>query len=401
MQFQVQSTISKDVQKDAQKDAQKEMQKQSDSLDLFVGLKSGLDDPFNVFLRVDDLKNNKDVIYFYAYSLGKKKAIIWGVFDKVNNEFLVDSACKYQPNDLKQILTNWNKNNYSYYFNTVRNRISSRVNQEMIFDDREKETTLFGKFQEYFIAHLIKEGLISSNDSIKNTLSKKETFDSEYDNILSSISTEMVKYIKNVNKDEYSDVMNVIYEQINTQGEIDILKSVLKGNKINVQDPYLKNVMKYLLTNLFILIFADINVYRTAKYILFLHEKENNKIKKQNREEIIRELRKQFFFAWMIELSRILRVYDVPRFMKNYSQSIVNLLENSVNRSDIRSDSSNFFHFLSDLSIFFEDFISKSVYSKISYVNQLKDCPNLSICENDETCSFSKHGLIESQYDLR
>ena len=46
---------------------------QRDELDLYIGLRTGLDDPFNIFVRVADLEEDRSMIYFYAYSMGKRR----------------------------------------------------------------------------------------------------------------------------------------------------------------------------------------------------------------------------------------------------------------------------------------------------------------------------------------
>ena len=402
MQFQVQETISKKT------DLDKNLKTQDD-LDLFVGLKSGLDDPFNLFLRVSDLTNNSSLIYFYAYSLGKKKVAIWGVYDKNNSEFLIDSACKYSPNDLLQIVNTWKKNDYSYFLNSVRNRISPRMTQESLFNDRKKEQELFDNFKIYFLAKLVKMGLISSqnffssskNSSSQNSssqnetidhLSKTETFDAEYNKILERISKVTSNAMSSKNFPNYTSILDTIYEEIDNKEDEMTLKSLLKFsfgknrllNKAKQnQNTYIENLAKYITVTLFIILFADMDIYRTAKYVQYL---DDAKVKTY--------LKGSFFYHWCIELSKILGVYNVPKFMKRFTKSIVDIIEKDINMTSVASQKFN----LIEIGNFFQEFLEKSIYTKASYSNNLPICPNIDSCDIDskEECNLYLHGTKNS-----
>ena len=106
-----------------------------DDLDIFVGLHSPLDSPYNIFLRLKDIETNNSNIYFYGYSMGKQRVIVWGVYDRSGNQFLIDNACKYNPNDLKTIIDTWSQHKYDFFFTAMRDRMSDRLHQYKIYGD--------------------------------------------------------------------------------------------------------------------------------------------------------------------------------------------------------------------------------------------------------------------------
>ena len=104
MDFQIQSLIPK------QDVSQKLAKKENESLDLFVGIIAPLSSPFNLYFRVDDIIGRGDLsplsinlVYFYGYSLGKDRIIMWGLYDETTNKFLIDNACKWKT-QLNEVL---------------------------------------------------------------------------------------------------------------------------------------------------------------------------------------------------------------------------------------------------------------------------------------------------------
>jgi len=355
MQYQVQETRNE--------------QKEQDELDLYVGLHTGLDDPFNVFVKVSDLEENRPLIYFYAYSMGKKKVVIWGVFDRKNNEFLIDDSCKYNANDLKTMIDSWKENNYNFFFSSVRDRITPRMKQNNIFKDRKYELNLFEKFRNYFIQKLIQTG---------NYRGKQvdDFNEDEYERILSVVANEAISAI--LEKKEYDKSIRLLVDELESLEDEKIVFEALdrkniKNLNLNKYSPYIRNVIKYILVNVFILVFLEMEEYRVAKYIDYL-------TKHPNVSEIKNYLKGKFLYEWIYELAKVFRIENIKLFMKKYAEDILRLTENEINLTDvgvIGNRNIKSYKAIEDMVLFFEEFISKSKYSKITYTNSLPQCPKV------------------------
>lgn len=94
----------------------------------YLGLVSYLTDPFNLFLRVADLENEDvDLVYFFVYSLGKKKIMLWGTYSKSEQDFHIEAACRYSVAQLMPIYKYWLSQDYSYVANAVVDRIGETL----------------------------------------------------------------------------------------------------------------------------------------------------------------------------------------------------------------------------------------------------------------------------------
>jgi len=417
--------------------------KELDSLDLYVSLKSGLDDPFTIFIRVQDIVNKSPNLYFYAYSIGTKKLMIWGIYDSVNNHFLIDHSCRYNPTDLKTILDIWKSHQYDFYYTTVRNRSASRIYQNFVFEDRNKELRLMATLRNYFMAKLIRSGVLSPTALDINTGSSngdpvkiKELinmeaidYDSYYYNMMREISRKGLEALCNEYSNEitskYKDMMNLIYNNMEFSKDVDTVKDILADCKLNKFDKinsaknntttdYVLNIIKYSLTNIYIIVFLEMEDYRIAKYIDYISNKDNGGQNANSDTENIDKIKKlrsyivgKFLYEWILELARILRVDDNKSFMKEYVKIITNHTEKSINeigevigaKRTLASSPE-----LEKMSVFFEDFISKSEYSKISIVNNIEMCPKSDVCEfgNEEACGLYNFGSqgMNSKHDL-
>jgi len=106
-----------------------------------VGLIRPIESPFNLFLNFEQLVDyEKRYVYFFVYSIGKRKVMLWGVYDKQNQDFIVDGGCKYKPIQLKVITDTWSRSGYKYVSNTVSDRITPTIanylgNELMTYQD--------------------------------------------------------------------------------------------------------------------------------------------------------------------------------------------------------------------------------------------------------------------------
>ncbi len=384
MQFQVQTLATKN----------ELTQRDVDDLDIFVGLHSPLNSPYNIFLRLKDIETNSDIIYFYAYSIGKQRAIIWGLYDRTGNQFLIDNACKYSPNDLKIIIDTWKNNKYEFFFTAMRNRVSSRLAQFGIYgDNRNKMITLIENFKKLYLTKLMISGLLSSNGKNINGVPFDENL---YNEVLNQVYS---AGIEAVNEDNLKPTLELLFDNIESGEDTEAIRKAIGVNDWNNITPYQMNVAKHILVHLFLMTFLTIDEYRVVKYIDYNGD---NNIKLMN------AIKGTFMYEWLLEFGKVLRIYNLEKFMVDISKDIIRLIEAKINLTNIGviggpSIGSNLESLLESLSVIFEDFISKSIYSKISYVNNLTPCPSIKICEagNKDECNLYSHGYgTRSKYDL-
>ena len=341
--------------------------RQKDELDLYVGLRTGLDDPFNIFVRVADLEENRSLLYFYAYSMGKKKVVVWGVFDRENNEFLVDDACQYNVNDLKTIVDSFKDNKYQFFFSSVRDRIAKRHEQNRLFSDRNYDLDLMNKFRTAFLQKLVKNGTLKGD--------VQEFYENEYQEILSKIAREAINAI--IKTRDYDTFVEFLLKEIDNMEDENLVKEALSVKNIsylnlNKYPLHLQNIIKFILVNVFILVFADMEEYRVAKYITSLKKKENVKLSVY--------IKGTFLYEWIYELAKTLRLENIKSFMNEYSDALVKLMENKINLTDvgvIGNRNMKSYLGIQEMTRFFEEFIAKSEYTKFSYTKDLPFCPKV------------------------
>lgn len=374
MQFQVQQMVKK----------QMRTEQEQDNLDLFVGLHSPLTDPFNIFMRVEDIENDETLIYFYGYSIGKKKIVLWGVYNIESNEFLIDDACRYKPNELKNMIDTWKDNQYQFYFSGVKDRISTRMNQELMYDNRRTQLDLIKRFKKIYTEKLIHDGIIPGN---------KQLFDKdEYINVMRAVGQSGLKAVK-----KYQPTISVILSEIDNPDIKNHIEYALNTKNFSDLTPYEMNVANHILIYLFLMLFFEMDDYRVAKYILYLKDK---KIKNY--------LKSMFMYEWLYDLGKILRVYNTEKFMIKMASDIIRLTEPQINRSDLGviggpKIPETIMPLIQKISKYFEKYITKSKFTKTSFVNNIKLCPTLQSCSVDdkEGCELYIHGKTQSKHDLR
>ncbi len=341
---------------------------EKDELDLYVGLRTGLDDPFNIFVRVADLEEDRSMIYFYAYSMGKKKVVVWGVFDRSNNEFLIDDACQYNVNDLKTIVDSFKDIKYEFFFSSVRDRIAKRHEQNRVFSDRNQELDLMNTFRISFLQKLVKNGTLKG--------AVQEFYENEYQEMLSKIAREAVNAI--IKTRDYDVSIELLLKEINNMEDENLARQALSVKNIGYLNLskyplHLQNIIKFILVNVFILIFLDMEEYRVAKYITFLQKKDE-----KEKEKLSKYLKNSFLYEWIYELGKTLRIENIKLFMNDYAKDVLRLVENKINLTDvgvIGNRNMKSYLGIKEMTQFFEEFISKSEYTKFSYTKDLPFCP--------------------------
>ena len=351
-----------------------------DNLDLYVGFVTPLNSPFNFFVKKEDLKYPNDIIYFYAYSMGKNKVVIWGVYDPHTEEFLLDNNCKYNVSQMKEIVDNIQNNGYEYKFSASKNRISSSKIMVQLGISRKYSREIYDKFKSYFISKIVIYGHIKSKDIQE-------------------------KYIINLNLDD-TEYMKVINEIISLGSKINI---DINYSSIKSEYPYKTIIDKYLDINNYILSLMTEEEYRTLKFINYFYK---NTLDKTNRKELQNYIGGKFIMIWLDDLIRAFNIpeHEENNFIIDFTSLMLNYYENIVNREDIgviggrdiiTKDESELLKILSNN---FDDFITKSIYTKDTYVNELVPCPNKTKCDNikDGICGLWNHGYnSQSDHDMR
>lgn len=330
-------------------------------LDFFVGRISDLPDPFNVFARVNDLENPYiNYVYFYVYSLGKKKEFLWGIYDKTSKEIFIDDACKYDPRLLSTTLAIWKKGKFKYIFNSVKDRFSKKI-QKLV-----EEVENFPKFRHDYL-------MLKAADPYTPI-------------ILAGITQADVEAYMDLNDLNEDDIIN---------------KLVLIKRKI---PKFAKDLFLYL----------EDEDYVTAKYLLKLYSNDSDLTP-----EIIKRLRQKtegtfmdlFLHDLILNNSKLPINIDEKQYehlVEQYLKPQIDIYEASLNRTDIDPRlglNKNALNILKNLSKSFQDWISRSIYNNEAFTKNLHDCPSPEKCEDNlisvrEECGLYNHGIsMPSRYD--
>ena len=98
-----------------------------ENLDAYVGIVVPLKDPYNIFLHVNDMVDvDSPRIRFFAYSIGSKRVVMWGRYDKNRGEFDIHGDCVYKTINLKRMTREW-KPNFIYVGNSIVDRFTKKI----------------------------------------------------------------------------------------------------------------------------------------------------------------------------------------------------------------------------------------------------------------------------------
>ncbi len=356
--------------------------KTRDNLDLYVGFVTPLNSPFNFFVRKKDLEISDNLIYFYSYSIGKNKVILWGVYDKDNEEFLLDDNCKYSVSQMKEIVDNINKNGYEYKFSESKNRITAAKTFSDMNVSRKYARELYIKFKSYFVSNLVEYGYIKLSDIDEKDV--ELTYDIE----------------------DIEDVINeIISLGVKVDNGIDYKPIITKYGNTKYNTPTSLSINKYLNINNYILALLSDNEYRTLKFINYFYK---NTVDNGKRKELKNYIGGKFIMIWLDDLIRALDIIDDEEFIIDLTDIMLEYYENIINREDIGviggpGINENEMGLLKMLSKKFDNFITKSKYTKDTYVNEMAPCPNKNKCTGKNgKCGLWNHGYhIQSEHDMR
>lgn len=94
-----------------------------------IGVNFPIRYPFNLFLNIKQLIDiNATLIYFFIYSIGENKIVLWGAYDKHTHDFMIDGSCRYRTNELYNMSKLWKSRDFVYTANTIENRPNKLIN---------------------------------------------------------------------------------------------------------------------------------------------------------------------------------------------------------------------------------------------------------------------------------
>jgi hypothetical protein len=100
-----------------------------EKLETYLGISHGLSDPFNLFINITDIEKNRNLIYFFSYSMGVKKVVVWGTYDRLTDKINVESGCRFNSWKYISYINIWKDMNYKLDTTLTENRINSRMNK--------------------------------------------------------------------------------------------------------------------------------------------------------------------------------------------------------------------------------------------------------------------------------
>lgn len=439
MQFQAQKLVSRNATMEMA--ASTLTQREADDLDLFVGVTTAISSPYNLFLRVSDVEANSTMIYFYAYSLGRERVILWGVYDAINNEFLVDNNCLYDISDLADIIKIWQSHAYKFSLSSQKNSMTMRLKQGSIYNDVKQQRDLSTSFRSIFYANLVFDGLlnldqvrflvqasdpkINKNAVLQNEVNRLIDEDADiqwtyYDHLrLAAQSGSTVLWRISARDDDFTAYINLIdtmLKYIHTEDDRAVIRATINhpirlANYGILPTPtrLQAKLAELILATVYIITFSEFEEYKAAKLLVYLYDESKGMTKQK--QEIPMYLKGTFLYEWLLHVAGIFKVYDVEDFIFEMASVFVLFHENKINNSSgviglggmgkNFGNGANFQNRLETMSSFFQDFIAKSIYSKSSYIRGFQSCPMIKPCQTKE-CELIYHGVgnHQSRHDL-
>lgn len=347
MQYQIQAVVPKG----------QEVQK--DDLDLHVGLIAPLTNPYNLFFKVADIMSNASQIYFYAYSIGKDRIVLWGLYDEDTNEFLVDNACKWTK-QLNEILASLKSRDYDFYASSSKDNISSRISQNIVFDDLKEVKAEVSTFKRLLL------------ERAKGNMANGQEYDELY--------LKLAEYAPQILKKKY---LNDLYEFLTSEFDAQIRQ--------------VKELIDIMITIHFM---GDFEDYRIFKYFSVLGKKLEQRYKDSFTYKFLLGSVEAILNLEERDVDQISMAMHVAREMADiYSQDINITNVGVIGGKPVRANDARRVEMLAH---FFEKFIARSKYTKTYYINDLKECPLPQDCASDsEECDLYTHGTTkQSRYDL-
>ena len=200
-------------------------------MELNIGVITPLTSPYNLFLNVRQIVDpDSEAVYFFIYSFGKKKVVLWGVYLKNEEEFVIEGGCKYAVKNLNKYLKEWKSRDYSYIGNSVYDRITGTIARELGQRRWEYTDYLRYKFVLAYYQNLISEDELKEKyseepyiflDEVYEKYKLDELIDSE-DEINEVLNEELISLEKEIREYE----ANINRTDLNRQTMFSLPKSV-------------------------------------------------------------------------------------------------------------------------------------------------------------------------------
>lgn len=100
-----------------------------EKLDTYLGIARGLSDPFNLFINITDIEENRNLIYFFSYSMGVKKVVVWGIYDRSTDKIEIESGCRFTSWKYITYINTWKEMNYQIHTTLTKNKFSSLIDK--------------------------------------------------------------------------------------------------------------------------------------------------------------------------------------------------------------------------------------------------------------------------------
>lgn len=111
------------------------LDKQTGETDIYYGIINPINDPFNLFIKLEQLlDDNLRYVYLFAYSMGKKNMIIWGLYDKWSDKFHIEDQCRWTMDydiifdrnyGMLDYMNVWKQNKYRFVGDLKNNQIKT------------------------------------------------------------------------------------------------------------------------------------------------------------------------------------------------------------------------------------------------------------------------------------
>lgn len=103
-------------------------QQRKEKLETYIGIVNGINSPFNLFINIENI-NNRDIpyVYFFSYSFGKNRVIIWGIYKKLENEIKIQSMCQFNSWYYTNYIKQWKEVGYEIYTTEFKNKFTNLI----------------------------------------------------------------------------------------------------------------------------------------------------------------------------------------------------------------------------------------------------------------------------------
>jgi len=96
----------------------------------YLGMVMPLLSPVNLFVRKEDVLQEKKTVHIIFYSMGKHKILVSGQYDRDEDRLLLDCSCQYKNGtELQQRIRAWVQNGFTISWSAALNRITTTMAQ--------------------------------------------------------------------------------------------------------------------------------------------------------------------------------------------------------------------------------------------------------------------------------